>query len=98
MLALEVGTGHLDADGITQLILRMMTAAHDYDGAMQVLSSHDWIIQPVGLEGALDFDDQAERVKIASSGLGEYQARQIAKLDAGVRYHRYDVPGRRSQL
>ena len=73
-----------------------MTAAHDYDAAMQVLSSHDWIIQPVGLDGALDFDDQAERAKIASSGLGEYQARQIAKLDAGVRYHRYDV--RRSMI
>ena len=73
-----------------------MIAASDYDAAMQVLSAHDWIIQPIGLEGALDFDDQAERVKIASSGLGEYQARQIAKLDAGVRYHRYDV--RRSMI
>jgi len=73
-----------------------MTAAQDYDAAMQVLSAHDWIIQPIGLEGALDFDDQAERAKVASSGLGEYQARQIAKLDTGVRYHRYDV--RRSMI
>ncbi len=73
-----------------------MTAARNYDAAMQVLSAHDWIIQPIGLEGALDFDDQAERAKIASSGLGEYQARQIAKLDEGVRYHRYDA--RRSMI
>ena len=29
MFALKVGTGHLDADGITQLVLRVMTTAYD---------------------------------------------------------------------
>ena len=29
LLTLKVGAGHLDADGITQLVFRVMTAAYD---------------------------------------------------------------------
>ena len=68
-----------------------MTAVKNYNAAMQILSSHDWIIKPVGLEGILDFDDLSERAKVASEGLGEAIVRQIFGTGLqGVQYHRKD--------
>ena len=71
--------------------IAQLTAAKNYNAAMQILSSHDWIIKPIGLEGILDFDDLSERAKVASEGLGEAIVRQIFGTGLqGVQYHRKD--------
>ena len=66
-----------------------LTATKDYGAAMRILSSHDQIIKPMGVEGVLEFDDQAERSRVASEGLGEAVVRQIFESGlSGVQYHR----------
>ena len=69
--------------------LAQLTAAKDYNAAMRLLASHDLIVKPKGLEGALDFNDPAERARIASEGLGEAFVKQIFETRlSGVRYPR----------
>lgn len=66
-----------------------LTAAKDYQAAMQILSSHDLLIKPVGLKDVMDFDDQAERARVASGGLGEAIVKQVFQSGlSGVQYHR----------
>ena len=61
-------------------------AIKDYRSAIQLMNSHDVIIMPTGLVGAVDFDDQAERAAVASGGLvteivkGLFESRQTGVL------------------
>lgn len=69
----------------------------NYNAALQILSSHDLIVKPEGIEGVFDFDDQAERSKLASDGLGEHIVKQLFESGlSGVQYHRRTA--RRSML
>lgn len=66
-----------------------LSAAKNYQAAMQILSSHDLLIKPEGLQGVMDFDDQAERARVASDGLGEEIVKQVFESGlTGVQYHR----------
>lgn len=66
-----------------------LNAERNYRAAMQMLSSHDWLVRPIGLPGAMEFDDQAERSKVASGDLGEAIVKQIFESGlSGVQYHR----------
>ena len=66
-----------------------LTAAGDYQSAMQILSSHDLLFKPEGLKDVVDFDDPAERAHVASGALGEAIVRQVFESGlSGVQYHR----------
>ena len=66
-----------------------LSAAKNYHAAMQMLSSHDLLVKPIGLQGTMEFDDQAERSKVASGDLGEAIVKQIFESGlSGVQYHR----------
>lgn len=66
-----------------------LSAEKNYHAAMQLLSSHDLLVRPLGLQGTMEFDDQAERSKVASGDLGEAIVKQIFESGlSGVQYHR----------
>lgn len=66
-----------------------LSAATNYYAAMQILSSHDLLIKPDDLKGAMEFDDAAERAKVASGDLGEQIVRQLFETGLnGVQYSR----------
>jgi hypothetical protein len=68
-----------------------LSNSKNFNAAMRILSSHDWIIKPTGLEGTLELDDMAERAKVASEGLGDAIIKQIFNSGLqGVQYHRKD--------
>jgi hypothetical protein len=68
-----------------------LSNSKNFNAAMRILSSHDWIIKPTGLEGTLELDDMAERTKVASGGLGDAIIKQIFNSGLqGVQYHRKD--------
>ena len=77
--------------------IEQLSAAKNYQAAMQILSSHDLLIKPEGLQGIMDFDDQAERARVSSGGLGEEIVKQVFESGlSGVQYHRRDA--RRSMI
>ena len=69
-----------------------LKAVKDYEKAMQVLQSHDLIVRPTGLPGCIDFDDPAERTKVASGGLDSYMVKKLfASGLPGPRHVRRDA-------
>lgn len=68
-----------------------LIASEDYEKAMQMLQSHDLIVSPPDLPGCVDFDDQAERTKVASDKLSNYKAKKLFADLAGLRYVRRDA-------
>ena len=69
-----------------------LTAAKNYEQAMQKLQTHDILLKPVGLTEGRDFDDLAERTKAASGELGSYMVKKLFSSDlTGVRYVRRTV-------
>lgn len=66
-----------------------LLASKDYYKAMQKLSAHDLLVKPDGLAGAMEFDDAAERAKLASGDLGEQIVKQLFETGlGGVQYSR----------
>lgn len=66
-----------------------LTAAKNYEQAMQILQTHDLLLKPIGLSECMDLDDVAERTKAASGELGSYMVKKLFSSDlSGVRYVR----------
>lgn len=68
-----------------------LIASKDYEKAMQMLQSHDLIVRPNGLPGCIDFDDQAERTKVASGELSNYTIKKLFSGLPGPRHVRRDA-------
>ncbi len=67
-------------------------ASGNYEKAMQILQTHDLLLKPVGLPDCGDFDDLAERTKVASGELGNYMVMKLFSSDlSGVRYVRHSA-------
>ena len=66
-----------------------LLSSKDYYKAMQMLSAHDLLVKPDGVVGAMEFDDAAERAKLASGVLGEQIVAQLFETGlGGVQYIR----------
>lgn len=80
-------------------LISKFNSEKDYHSSMRLLASHDLIVKPTGLTGVMDFDDQAERAKVASEGLATEIVKSLLENGlAGVQYHRKSRKGVYSML
>ena len=68
-----------------------LIAVDDYEKAMHMLQSLDLIVRPIGLPGCIDFDDQAERAKVASGKLSNFKVKKLFSDLPGPRHVRRDA-------